>query len=453
MMHLEEAATALNGQLLGQDIYFSGITTDSRNVQPGDLFIALKGERFDGHQYVDVVMALGAVGVMVESAEAAKNHPAVVVADTRIGLGQLGSYWRKKFDVTLAAVTGSNGKTTVKEMLAAILRRQVGTDDGVWATQGNLNNDIGVPLTLLKLRQQHRYAVIEMGMNHSGEIAYLTKLADPRVAMVNNAHAAHLEGLKTVESVALAKGEIFEGLGPQGIGVINADDPHALVWQNLAAPQKTLTFGLDRPADVSAEFQLAVYGSRLTLHTPIGDINVQLNVPGMHNVRNALGAAAAAIAMGASKEAIATGLSAFAGVKGRLQRKPSRNGATLIDDTYNANPDSVKAAISVLGTSTDTKLLVFGDMGELGPSGPEFHRQIGVFAKEVGVDALFVLGKLSEHAVEGFGAGAEHFSSVENLIAAVEKRLAPDVIVLIKGSRFMQMERIVEALEIPVENQ
>jgi UDP-N-acetylmuramoyl-tripeptide--D-alanyl-D-alanine ligase len=457
MLLLSQAAAAIGAELVGPDVAFDAVTTDSRAAGAGDLFIALKGERFDGHQFVSTALAQGAVAALVErGAILAPGVSALLVADTRLALGQLAAFWRSRFAIPLVAVTGSNGKTTVKEMLACILRAALSAEEvaagmGVLATKGNLNNDIGLPLTLLSLRANHRYAVIEMGMNHPGEISYLTRIAKPDVALINNAHAAHLEGLASVEQVARAKGEIFEGLSAGGTAVINADDAYAGLWRELAGSHHSITFGVEHAAQVSATFKLDVHGSELALHTHQGDQALTLQVPGMHNVRNALAAAAAAIAVGTGVAAITAGLTQFAGVKGRLQRKPGLHGAVLIDDTYNANPGSVRAAIAVLAAAPGKRLLVLGDMGELGPEATQMHRQIGKQAKEAGVDMLFALGELSRHAAESFGTGGRHFERIQELLAEVENLLAPDVTVLVKGSRFMQMERVVKSFEVGTE--
>ena len=449
MLSTSEAAKAIHAECIGNDVTFNRVTTDSRAIQPGDLFVALKGDKFDGHEFVEKALAAGAVAVMVDH-KLPGAMSAIVVPDTKLGLGALAAYWRSLFSIPVVAVTGSNGKTTVKEMIAAILRascEQGEADECVLATQGNLNNDIGMPLTLLGLRTNHRYAVIEMGMNHPGEIAYLSKLAKPDVAIINNAHAAHLEGLKNVEEVARAKGEIFEGLKQDGVAVINADDAHAALWENLAAGRRVINFGLQKPAAVSATCQLSVTGSAVVLRTAQGEVAVSLQVPGLHNVRNALAATGVAVALNVPAEAIAKGLAMFAGVKGRLQRKHGLHGATLIDDTYNANPDSVKAAIAVLAAAPGKKIMVMGDMGELGPGAVELHAEIGAQAKKAGIDKLFALGDLSRHAVKEFGTGAFYFERIQELLADLENQLTPEATVLIKGSRFMQMERVVKSFE------
>ncbi|HWU82424.1 MAG TPA: UDP-N-acetylmuramoyl-tripeptide--D-alanyl-D-alanine ligase [Methylophilaceae bacterium] len=466
MMHLSEAAMATQGKLIGRDVLFTSVGTDSRKLAAGQLFVALRGIHFDGHDYAVKALAEGAVAVMV-SASVPGVTAAIEVADTRLALGELAAHWRRKFAIPLAAITGSNGKTTVKEMLAAILRAQVAQElqaqdaatlgEGVYdaaavspqamqavlATEGNLNNDIGLPLTLLKLRDQHRYAVAEMGMNHRGEIRYLSHIGAPTVALVNNAGTAHIGELGSVEAIAQAKGEIFEGLAPDGVAVINADDAYAPLWQALAAPRKVATFGLDVPADVTAEYRLAQDHSVIAMKTPIGEITFDLPSPGLHNVRNALAAATAALAMGASLTAVGHGLAHFSGAKGRLQTKAGAHGATVIDDSYNANPASVRAAIDVLAAHEGKRLLVLGDMGELGEDAASMHAEIGAYAREAGIDGLYALGELSRHTVTAFGTGASLHEGPEALAAALDKIMRPDTVVLVKGSRFMKMERVV----------
>lgn len=451
MMNMARVAQVLNARLVGPDVEFNAVTTDSRKISIGDLFIALRGENFDGFEFVAGALEQGAVAAVVNADSYARNaamlNPGssiLVVEDTRQALGKLAAYWRKQFAIPLVGITGSNGKTSVKEMLASILRAQAGDNQAVLATQGNLNNDIGLPLTLLKLDASHRYAVIEMGMNHPGEIDYLTHLAVPDVAVVNNAGSAHLEGLGTVESVARAKGEIFAGLAPQGTAVINADDDHAALWRELAAGHHLLTFGLEHAADVSAKWQVQGYGSRLKINTPQGICSVELQVPGVHNVRNALAATAAAIALNVPLAAIASGLNSFGGVAGRLQRKAALRGAVLIDDTYNANPASLHAALEVLANAQGQKILVLGDMGELGAEAARMHAEIGAEAQHLGIQKLFALGDLSSYAVDEFGEGATHFKRIEDLLAHLEQHLDTDCTVLVKGSRFMKMERVVQ---------
>ena len=332
-------------------------------------------------------------------------------------------------------------------MCAAILRAQFdGARESVLATEGNFNNDIGLPLTLLKLRATHRAAVIEMGMNHAGEIDYLTRLAAPTVALVNNAQRAHLEGLGTVQDVALAKGEIFVGLAPDGVAVFNADDPQADVWRELSRERRQLQFGLDREADVRGTFIPHGLGGELRLDTPGGQFAVALAVPGRHNARNACAAAAAALAAGATPAAVKQGLEAFSGVKGRLQRRAGRQGALVVDDSYNANPDSMRAAVDVLASVPGKRIFVMGDMGEAGSAAAQFHDEIGGYAKSHGIDRLFCLGELSVAAAANFGEGGQHFMRLEDLLKVLAGELDAHTTVLVKGSRFMKMERVVAAL-------
>ncbi len=331
-------------------------------------------------------------------------------------------------------------------MCAAILRAQFAGDDAVLATAGNLNNDIGLPLTLLKLRAAHRAAVIEMGMNHAGEIDYLTRLAAPTVALVNNAQRAHLEGLGSLQNVALAKGEIFAGLPADGVAVFNADDAQADIWRELSRERRQLTFGLDRPADVRGRFAGHGLGGELHLATPAGEILVTLAVPGSHNASNACAAAAATLAAGVTLAAVKQGLEQFTGIKGRLQRRNGRQGAVVVDDSYNANPDSMRAAIDVLAAVPGKRILVMGDMGEAGTAAGQFHDEIGGYAKSHGIDRLFCLGELSAAAAANFGEGGQHFQRVEDLVKALLAELEPQTTVLVKGSRFMRMERVVDGI-------
>ncbi|HZV54658.1 MAG TPA: UDP-N-acetylmuramoyl-tripeptide--D-alanyl-D-alanine ligase [Rhodocyclaceae bacterium] len=454
MMDLYEAAQATGGTASAEGHSFTGVSTDSRAIAAGELFVALRGERFDGHDYVRDVLAHGAVAAMVDHAWAAKHGqglPLVHVEDTRLGLGRLAGHWRRQFDLPVIGITGSNGKTTVKEMCAAILREHERRDDldpieTVLATTGNLNNDIGLPLMLLRLHAGHRAAVIEMGMNHPGEIAYLTHLTRPTVALVNNAQRAHLEGLGTLTEVARAKGEIFEGLSDDGIAVINADDPHADLWRELAVGRTVVEFGLDAAAQVTATVRPCGFASVIILKAPQGTVEFELAVPGRHNVGNALAAAAACLAVGVSLGTVAEALSGYAGIKGRLQRRAGLKGALIIDDTYNANPDSMRAAIDVLAGVPGRRIFVMGDMGEVGEAAGQYHDEIGGYAKSQGIERLFALGELSATATHNFGSGAEHFRKPDDLVASLKTELAPDVTVLVKGSRFMRMERVVEAI-------
>lgn len=464
LMRLSEAARAIPAELRGEDRAFDAVSTDTRALVPQALFVALKGERFDGHDFVARAADAGAAAAMVEDSgfriqDSAKSLPLLLVKNTRLALGTLSAYWRNKFSMPLVALTGSNGKTTVKEMLASILREAVlaesriqNPESCVLATRGNLNNDIGVPLTLLELGPGHRYAVVEMGMNHAGEIRYLTRLAAPDVALVNNAGPAHFEFFGSVEAIARAKGEIFEGLQPGGTAVINADDRHAGLWRSLAGDRRVVEFGLSHPATVSARYALRYLESEIVVRTPHGEAQAVLRAPGLHNVRNALAASAAATALEVPAPAIARGLAGYAGIRGRLQKKAALHGATLIDDTYNANPESVRAAVAVLAQAPGRRLLVLGDMGELGAGTAQMHAEVGRFARESGVERLLTLGEHAAHAAHAFGAGGRHFTRIEDLLVEVENALTPDVVVLVKGSRFMQMERVVQSFELRVPN-
>jgi len=452
MMALSAAAQAIGAEFYGADATFAGVTSDSRTVTAGDLFVAIQGEHFDGHDFVVLAIEKGAAGALVNREFAALHSdlPLIAVADTRLALGALAAAWRARFNIPLIGITGSNGKTTVKEMCVAILRAQGGVAGGaVLATEGNLNNDIGLPLTLLKLRETHTAAVIEMGMNHLGEIDYLTHLAMPTVAVITNAQRAHLEGLGTVQDVALAKGEIFAGLGADGIAVFNADDAQAELWHTLAQDRLQLTFGLERTADVRGEFTPHGFGGTLRLTTPWGATDITLAVPGRHNALNACAAAAATLATGVTLEMVSAGLAGFHGVKGRQQRRAGLRGAMVIDDTYNANPDSMRAAIDVLSGVPGRRIFVMGDMGEAGEAAGQFHDEIGGYAKSHGIDRLLCLGELSAAAAHNFGAGGEHFARLDSLLKTLLAELDDNVTVLVKGSRFMRMERVVAALVGP----
>ncbi|MEW6292079.1 MAG: UDP-N-acetylmuramoyl-tripeptide--D-alanyl-D-alanine ligase [Pseudomonadota bacterium] len=451
MLNISSAALILNGTHTSRDVEFTSVGTDSRAIMPGMLFVALSGERFDGHDYVETALTQGANCALVSTAWAAAHPglPLIGVADTRLALGQLAAHWRARFHIPLIGVTGSNGKTTVKEMCAAILRADFG-QHGVLATTGNLNNDIGVPLTLLKLHAPHHAAVIEMGMNHPGEIDYLTRIARPTVALVNNAQRAHLAGLGSVAAVARAKGEIFAGLSEQGVAVINADDPHADLWRAMNRGRRIVTFGFAPTADVHGSWHPHGLGGLLKLVTPLGTTELQLPVPGEHNARNALAAAAACSAAGVPLAPIVRGLERFDIVNGRLQRKRGHGGATVIDDSYNANPDSMRAAIDVLAALPGRRIFVMGDMGEVGEMAGQLHDEIGGHARSQGIEMFFALGEKSAAAARNFGAGGRYCKDVATLVAALRPLMDNDTTVLVKGSRFMKMERVVaDILEKP----
>ncbi len=442
MMDLCEAARAAGGEAHGE-ARFDGVATDSRAIAAGDLFVALTGERFDGNEYVEEAFRRGAAAALTSRLVAPGTPiPQVVVADTRIALGRLAAYWRARFDIPLVALTGSNGKTTVKEMITAILAAHAGSREAVLATEGNLNNDIGMPVTLLRLRTAHRFAVIEMGMNHAGEIDYLTRIAHPTVALVNNAQRAHVGILGSVEAIARAKGEIYAGLAPAGIAIVNEDDTFADYWKGVNPARRVVTFGFSARAAVRG----VAAGPRLRIVAPGGELSVALQVRGEHNVRNALAACAAAVALDVPLAAIESGLAAFGGVPGRQQRRRGAGGALVIDDSYNANPESMKAAARVLAEERGRRVLVMGDMGELGADAAAMHAEVGAFARDAGIDALLALGEASRHAVQAFGKGAAHFEDVESLTKAAQREAAAGAAILVKGSRFMRMERVADAL-------
>lgn len=436
-----QVANWVNGRLLGNDGTFHGAGSDSRTIARGMLFIALRGPNHDGHDHVAAATACGAAVALVER-ELPVPIPQIIVADTHAALGHLGAVWRQYLGLPLVAITGSNGKTTTKEMIAAILSR-AGT---TLATRGNLNNDIGVPLTLMRLDDSYRYGVIEMGANHPGEIGYLVNITRPQVAVITNAGAAHLEGFGSIEGVARAKGEIYTGLAAEGIAVINADDAHAELWRTMAAHCRVVSFGIDNPADVSAQWQGDVHGSRLQLRTPAGKAEVKLPLPGRHNVLNALAATAAALAMGVGLDAVVAGLEELAPVGGRLQIRTGVNGATIIDDSYNANPVSLRAGIDVLAACKGRRYLALGDMGELGADTERLHAEAGTYARQAGIDGVYATGPLSSHAVKAFGERGYHFADQQQLIAALKPELDAGVTVLVKGSRSSRMERVVTAL-------
>ncbi|MGE0355618.1 MAG: UDP-N-acetylmuramoyl-tripeptide--D-alanyl-D-alanine ligase [Burkholderiales bacterium] len=443
MMDIAEAARLAGGTPAGERVLFSGVSTDSRGVAPGELFVALAGPRFDGHDYVPQAIGRGAAAALVSRRVGSEREiPQVLVKDTLAALGRLAAGWRARFSLPVVAITGSNGKTTVKEMLAAILAAHCGGRADVLATEGNLNNDIGLPLMLLRLREHHRFAVLEMGMNHAGEIDYLSRLAGPTVALVNNAHRAHIGMLGSMEAVAQAKGEIYAGLRPGGLALVNEDDPFAGYWKRLCASRSLVTFGTAESADVRGQ----VEAQQLRLVTPLDAFAVTLRVPGEHNARNAIAACAAAFALDIPARAIQAGLGAFTGIPGRLERRRGAGGAVLIDDTYNANPDSTRAAIRVLAREPGRRVLVMGDMGELGEAGAPLHAEIGAFARGAGVERLLALGPLSVHAAEAFGEGASHFAALEPLVEAARAEAGAGATILVKGSRFMAMERVVARL-------
>ncbi|WP_263768917.1 UDP-N-acetylmuramoyl-tripeptide--D-alanyl-D-alanine ligase [Propionivibrio soli] len=453
-MTLQEAASGLAGRLISNSpaaVEFVGVSTDSRKIAPSELFFALRGETFDGHEFVDVAKTRGAAAAVVDTAAASRlaglGLPLLVVDDTRLALGSLAALWRQRFSIPIIAVTGSNGKTTSKEMIASIMKAAFG--DTILATQGNLNNDIGLPLTLMQLDTAHHAAIIEMGMNHPGEIAYLARIARPTVALVTNAQRAHLAGMGTIETIASEKGSVFKCLDEQGVAVFNADDQWAALWRVQSVNRRVMSFAFERPAEVNGRYRSHGLDNRLTIIRQGKEIEVSLALPGAHNARNALGSATAALAAGASLDNVREGLAAFRGVKGRLQRRVGLNGSMVLDDTYNANPDSVRAGIDVLAATVGRKILVLGDMGEIGDMTGQFHDEIGGYAKSQGIDMLLAFGESSALAAHNFGAGGRHFKKIEELIEAATAELAAETTVLVKGSRFMRMERVADALAAP----
>ena len=447
-MRLIEITRLLNASQHGVsagDRLLTGVSTDSRSINPGELFVALAGENFDGHTFVTRAAERGATAALVSGVIADAALPQILVADTRVALGHLAQGWRQRFHIPMLALTGSNGKTTVKEMLRAILVAHLGNPDAVLATDGNLNNDIGVPQMMLRLNANHQVAIFEMGMNHLGEIDYLTRLVEPDVALVIMAGTAHIGELGSREAIAQAKGEIFAGLKADGIAVINMHDRFGTYWKELAGAHRVMGFGVIAEDDVWAT--LGDDPQRpLSISCQSGQINVRLHVLGHHNRRNALAAAAGACALGVPLAAIKVGLESFHGVAGRLQTYCGHNSATIIDDTYNANPDSVKAAIAVLAEFPPPRILVLGDMGELGSDAAAMHADVGACAREAGIDSFCATGELMQDAVRAFGKGGEHFQEIDVLVNALKPRLTANSHVLVKGSRFMKMERVVAQL-------
>ena len=439
---LSEAVRLLDAAELRGAAEFRGLSTDSRSVQPGQLFIALQGPHFDGHDFVEAAAEKGAAAALVER-WLPLDLPQLRVTDALLGLGHLSAAWRARFSLPVLALTGSNGKTTVKEMLAAILRQR----GQVLATAGNLNNQIGLPLMLGRIGPEHDYAVLEMGANHFGEIAYLTALAKPDVALINNAGPAHLEGFGNLAGVAHAKGEIYQGLGPAGIAIINHDDTYAEYWRTLNRQRRCISFGFHAKAQLRGE---PLSDNRLRIHAGPSHIDITLQLLGEHNQRNALAAATAAWAVGFDLAAIGAGLQSVQAVQGRLQTLAGVYDCTIINDTYNANPASLLAGLRALPASSE-RWLVLGDMAELGATAASLHEQVGRDIHALGISRLFTLGELSRLTSQAFGAGSAHFTSLSTLIKALRADLADGAAptILIKGSRSMRMERVVQALTAP----
>lgn len=443
MMKLSEAARILHAQLRGQDAAFNGVSIDTRTLQPGQLYIAIRGEKLDGHDFISQAIQAKAAGAMV-SQDNIEGLPVVKVANTRQALADLARFHRQQFNLPIIAVTGSCGKTTTKALLTSVF----GQAGKVLSNVKSFNNDIGVPLTLLELTHQHQYAITEMGANHAGEIAFLTHLVHPSVAIITNAAQAHLEGFGDLDGVACAKGEIFQGLSAQGVAIINADDNYADFWRQLAGSRKVITFGVEKPADVSARhiqynengqpsFELWIAGQSAP---------VQLQLMGKHNVHNALAAAAAGHALALPLPVIQAGLNSASAEKRRLVEQRSPQGAVIIDDSYNANPLSVRAAIELLALRAGERILVMGDMRELGEKAVLYHQEIGEAAKNSGIQQLFCYGDLTRHTAAAFGKKAYFFADRDELIQALKPQLREQVTVLIKGSNSMQMDQVVAAL-------
>lgn len=478
-MSLSQLKSCMPDAVVTEDATFTHVISDSRDSRKAEskdsLFVALRGDRFDAHDFLGEVVAQGVAAVMVEKLPPDLKVPAIVVPDTRLALGQLGRYWRQQCDLPLIAVTGSNGKTTVKEMIASILAAEFGVGHYL-ATQGNFNNDIGVPLTLLRLQNSHQAAVIELGMNHPGEIAVLANMAQAKVALVNNAQREHLEFMANVDAVAQENGAVISALPADGVAVFPADAAHTGLWRELATSsgqRKILTFGFAADADVTCQYQSQNQskvhnkgmglGSDLQVKLGQQSFSLHLNVAGEHNVRNALAAVACTYALGINIPSIVRGLESFTSVQGRLQCKAGRQGTTVIDDTYNANPDSVRAAIDVLAQAPSPRILILGDMGEVGHQGWQFHEEIGEYAQSHQIDYLLTLGQLAAYSAQAFGVSTSHYESIEDLYSAIDRIIntlntlntvnaattpitSTTPTILVKGSRFMKMERVVQHL-------
>jgi UDP-N-acetylmuramoyl-tripeptide--D-alanyl-D-alanine ligase len=446
-LRLTTLAAALNAQLIGEDIEINAVSIDSRTLHEGSLYVAIKGAQFDGHTFINTAVQKGAKALLVEHLTDSKL-PQLIVKNTRLAFAQLANLWRQKSQATLFAITGSNGKTTVKEMLLAILS----VNDLVLATKGNLNNDIGVPLTLLRLSEKHRYAVVEMGANHAGEIAFSSRYAEADIALINNVGDAHLEGFGSEKGVAIAKGEIITGLKSSGIAILNQEDKFYPLWLKMLNQRQHYRFSLTNPsADVYASkigssVKKNKFNTQFTLHYRSENIPIRLNLAGNHNVNNAIAAATAALAIDISLSQIQQGLALVSPVKGRLQPKLSRYGNLVIDDSYNANPSSLKVALDVLTSCAGEPWLILGAFGELGKNSLEIHQQLGKLIREYGVKRLFTVGDPTQETVNTFGEGGVFFDSQNSLIETLQTHLQGHEVLLIKGSRSQQMEKVAAAL-------
>ncbi|HWP01504.1 MAG TPA: UDP-N-acetylmuramoyl-tripeptide--D-alanyl-D-alanine ligase [Methylococcus sp.] len=450
MMTLAELMESISNATLRGDaaMRFTSVSTDTRTIQNGALFFALRGEKFDAHDFAGEAVEHGAVALVVER-PLAVAVPQILVPDVRRALGEAAAGWRARFELPVIAVTGSNGKTTVTQMIGSILAAEFGPEHRL-VTRGNLNNAIGVPLMLFELARRHRAAVLELGMNHAGEIDYLARLARPTAALVVNAQREHQEFLHTVEATAYENGATISLLPQDGMAVLPADDDCIGIWRRLAQTRPILDFGLAVPAALTARYRWEHSAYHVSIESPRGPIDLHLHLAGEHQVRNALAAAAAAFAIGVSPTSIRIGLESFQPVSGRGVVLRATSGARLIDDTYNANPDSVRAAIDVLAAYPSPRILVLGDMGEVGTQGPAFHREIGSYAHARGIDTLLGLGSLCTESVAAFreaGGSGRHFSSMDGLIGSLRSAAGAEATVLVKGSRFMRMERAIHALQ------
>lgn len=435
---LAEIAGITKGRLVGEDRLVTGLSTDTRTLQAGEMFIALVGERFDPHELIVAGHARSAGALLVEHALDVPG-PQIIVRRTHAALQALANAWREKFSIPVIGITGSNGKTSVKELTREILA----TQGEVLATRGNLNNHIGVPLTLLALNEKHRYAVIEMGANHAGEIETLAKIANPDVGVVNNIGPAHLEGFGSLEGVARAKAELYRHMNPRGIAVVNADEPYLPLWREDIGARRQLSFGIRQDADVRGD---TLDSHEVRVRTPVGEIRTSLQAPGQHALYNALAAAAVCTALEVGLEDIRTGIESAKPVPGRLVRLEGMNGACILDDTYNANPASLSVALDVQAQEPGAHWLVLGDMGELGGESIALHKKAGIMARNSGVTRLMGLGKLAAHAVETFGRHGEHFSGPGDIIELLRRELDDQVCVLVKGSRAMHLEKVIEGI-------
>ncbi len=472
-LSLSQVAAVLGVDLIGRDCEFSRVSINTRTLKKGDLFIAIKGDNFDAHNYLQQAEEQGACGLLINqnytpdgNVDTELNIPCIKVADTRRAFGDIAALWSSAFSLPIIAITGSCGKTTVKEMSAAILHSAFSNDENkeaILATRGNLNNDIGVPLTLLRLNKAHRAAVIEMGANHMGEIRQLVDIVQPDVAVITNVVPAHIEGFGSIEAIAQAKSEIYRGIELEGTAVINADDEFSDYWRNICEQQKKpltiVSFGLDKTADIYADFKKTEYGTDIKIITPKGNVSIKLHQFGRHNVYNALAAAAVTLAAGVSLQDIKSGLENFTNVAGRLEQKRGFQGSTVFDDTYNANPGSVRAGVEAIQQLKGEHVVVLGDMGELGAAAQQLHYELGRVIRKMGIKHLYTLGSLSEACTKGFrdtagnDATAEHFTDKAALIEALKMNLRMEHVILIKGSRSAAMEDIVSALVVDAEQE